>query len=125
MGISISGNYIDNTKHTAINGNVVKGMAYSGVIIYSAPISEILPTSIALSSSSPLMLAKGNTFQERATINPTNSTNKTLTWASANPSYLTVDQNGLITSKISGGTNIRVTATTVNGLSAYRNVNTT
>ena len=63
--------------------------------------------SIKLSKSS-LTISKGNTTTLKATINPTNATNKTLTWTSSNTKVATVNKNGKITAKSAGSSTITV-----------------
>ncbi len=72
-------------------------------------------TSVTLSKTS-LSLIKGNSTTLCTTVNPSNATNKTLTWSSSNSSVVTVDQNGKVTA-INGGTAI-ITVKTSNGLIA-------
>ena len=65
-------------------------------------------------------LYEGETKQLTATIQPENTTDKTVTWSSNNTSVATVDQNGLVTA-LGIGT-ARITATTSNGLSNSTNI---
>ena len=65
-------------------------------------------------------LYEGETKQLTATIQPENTTDKTVTWSSNNTSVATVDQNGLVTAMGIGIATI--TATTSNGLSNSTNI---
>ena len=58
-------------------------------------------TSITLNATTK-SLAKGATFQLTATIAPTNASNKTITWASSEPTVASVSDNGLITALKTG-----------------------
>ena len=57
----------------------------------------------------------GGTKQLTATVNPSNATDKTVTWASSNPSVATVDEHGMVTG-VSEGT-VTITAFAANGSS--------
>ncbi len=72
-------------------------------------------TSVTLNKAS-FSLVKGSSTTLSATVNPSNATNKTLTWTSSNSSIATVDQNGKITA-INGGTAV-ISVKTSNGLIA-------
>ena len=65
-------------------------------------------------------LYEGETKQLTATIQPENTTDKTVTWSSNNTSVATVDQNGLVTA-VSTGT-ATITVTTSNGVSNGTNI---
>ncbi len=56
----------------------------------------------------------GNTFKFTATVTPTNSTTKAVTWKVGNTSIATVDANGKVTAKKAGNTYLY--ATTANGV---------
>ena len=58
-------------------------------------------------------LTIGGTQQLTATVTPANATNKTVTWASSNPSVASVSSTGLVTAKTVGMATI--TATTADG----------
>lgn len=49
------------------------------------------------------------TYQLKATLNPTNATNKNVTWKSSNTKVATVDANGKVTAKAAGTVTITVT----------------
>ena len=61
---------------------------------------------------------EGTTFTLTPTIAPSDAENKTLSWSSSNPYVATVDANGKVTAKAAGTTNITVTATDRNSVTA-------
>ncbi len=74
---------------------------------------DIAVSSIKLSKS-VLTLGKGETFSLRATVSPSNATNKTVVWRTSNSKILTVDKNGNV--KAVGNGTAWITARTTNGL---------
>lgn len=70
-------------------------------------------TSISLNKTS-LTLSKGSSETLKASISPSNATNKGITWTSSNSSVATIDQNGKITAKSEGTTYITVSSTSSN-----------
>ncbi len=73
------------------------------VIVRAIPVNNV---TIDKSSAS---IQKGKTQQLRASITPSNATNKNLTWTSSNTSVATVDQNGLVRGVGVGTATITVT----------------
>ena len=71
-----------------------------------------LATSITLSQTTASIIVD-RTLQLTATITPTNTNNKSVTWASNNTNIATVDYTGLVTAKAVGTATI--TATTADG----------
>ena len=71
-------------------------------------------TSIALDKSAEDVYL-GKTLQLTATVLPNNTTNKVVTWTSSDPSFATVDENGLVTVVNISNTPITITATTTDG----------
>ena len=67
----------------------------------------IHPEGVTLDKSS-LALAVGDTTTLKATITPSNTSNKSITWTSSNPDVATVDGNGTVTGKKAGNTTITV-----------------
>ena len=65
-------------------------------------------TGVSLDKTS-LELTEGETARLTATVEPSNATNKGVTWESSNTSVATVDANGLVTAVGTGATNITVT----------------
>jgi uncharacterized protein YjdB len=70
---------------------------------------EITVSSLSLSQSSMEMLI-GETMQLSATVQPSNATNKTVMWASTNPSVASVDQSGKVTALAEGKATITASA---------------
>ncbi len=60
-----------------------------------------------------LTIEKGKSETLTATVNPSNATDKTVTWKSSNPAIATVDQDGKVTAKELG--NVVITVTTKDG----------
>ena len=77
--------------------------------------AEILATNIKLNKTT-LELEKGKSEKLIATIEPSNTTNKVITWTSSNSSVATVDKEGTVTAIADGETTI--TAKTTNGKTA-------
>ena len=80
---------------------------------------QVVPTSVALNKTT-LTLDTGKTSNLRATVYPSNASNKKCTWSSSNTSVATVDGNGKVTAKKAGTATI--TVTTANGKTASCNV---
>ena len=81
-------------------------------------VNEVLAESITISGDTEM--AKGQSMTLAATINPSDTTNKTVTWSSSDTSVATIDENGNVTS-VNGGT-ATITATTSNGKTATFNI---
>jgi uncharacterized protein YjdB len=86
---------------------------------FTVQVNPIVATSISLNTNA-VTLTTGNTQQLIATIEPLNTTNKTVVWTSSATSIAQVNSNGLITAVNQG--NAIITATTSNGLTATCNV---
>lgn len=76
---------------------------------------QVVPTSVALNKTT-LTLDIGKTSNLRATVYPSNASNKKCTWRSSNTSVATVDSNGKVTAKKAGTATI--TVKTSNGKTA-------
>ena len=76
---------------------------------------QVVPTSVALNKTT-LTLDTGKTSNLRATVYPSNVSNKKCTWRSSNTSVATVDKNGKVTAKKAGTATI--TVKTSNGKTA-------
>ena len=76
---------------------------------------QVVPTSVALNKTT-LTLDTGKTSNLKATVYPSNASNKKCTWSSSNTSVATVDKNGKVTAKASGTATI--TVKTSNGKTA-------
>ena len=70
--------------------------------------------SISISNSS-VSLKYGETEKLKATISPSNATNKQITWTSSNPSLVSVDAYGTLTTKSNKTGEVTITATTEDG----------
>lgn len=68
-------------------------------------------------------IAKGEKLQISATLYPTNSTDKILSWTSSNPDVASVDENGLLTANKPGY--VWISARTSRGMSAGLSINVT
>ena len=68
---------------------------------------QVVPTSVALNKTT-LTLDIGRTSNLRATVYPSNASNKKCTWSSSNTSVATVDSNGKVTAKKAGTATITV-----------------
>lgn len=79
-------------------------------------VTELEATGISFQASE-LYLNPFETFVLEATILPIKTSNKTLTWVSANEDVASVNEHGIV-STIGAGTTI-ISATTTNGLTAY------
>ncbi|WLV24592.1 Ig-like domain-containing protein [Aciduricibacillus chroicocephali] len=76
--------------------------------------SPIVAKTIKLNKTSAT-LKKGKTLTLKATIGPSNTTNKTVKWKSSNTKVATVSSKGVVTAK--GAGTAKITATTSNGKS--------
>lgn len=121
--LSVDGIAGQATKRAIINYQSSRGLQADGIVGYNTRnriISDyeaskiIAATSISLSASS-IELTVGNTTQLSANVGPANATNKSVTWASGNPSVATVS-NGVVKAVKEGTTTI--SATTHNGKTA-------
>lgn len=64
-------------------------------------------------------VSPGNYFYLKATVSPSNATNKAVTWTSSNPSVATVYSNGKVYAKRPGYTRITATAKDGSGVKKY------
>ncbi|MBO4871106.1 MAG: Ig-like domain-containing protein [Muribaculaceae bacterium] len=88
-------------------------------------LETVLPTAISISPENPVLAAEnGATVQLTVVFDPETTTERTVTWSSADETIATVDQNGLVT-RVAPLTNdeeqpftVVITATTPNDLSA-------
>lgn len=97
--------YLDqngNRKVIVDTRNNLKGNSNTGS-------STIKVKSISLNRSS-LSLDVGDTYTLKATINPSNATNKNITWTSSNSRVATVSTSGKVTAKKSGSVTITASA---------------
>ena len=87
---------------TTADGNYT---ATCTVYVYSSTVSV---SSVSLDKSQATV-NQGSSLQLTATINPSDATNKDVTWTSSNPTVATVDSNGKVTALAPGTTTITVT----------------
>ncbi len=72
-------------------------------------VAQSIPVTGVKLNTSSMTLSKNGKSILKATITPSNATNKEVTWKSSNTSVATVDQNGTVTAKNYGTANITVT----------------
>ncbi len=75
--------------------------------------STSIPVNGVKLSKKKASIVKGKKMTLKATVTPSNATNKSVTWTSSNTKVATVNSKGVVTAKKPGTTNI--TATTVDG----------
>lgn len=75
--------------------------------------------SITLNSISKKLRPK-ESYQLKATVNPSNATDRAITWSSSNTKIATVDETGMVTIAATAGNNktVTITAKTSNGITA-------
>ncbi len=76
--------------------------------IYADNNSSIMVTAVSVSATSA-SLTINDTQQLTATVEPSNATNKAVSWSSDNTAVATVDSNGLVTALATGSATITVT----------------
>ena len=69
-------------------------------------VESVVPVTSVKLNKNELELAKGDSEQLTATVEPENATNKNVIWSSDNPSIATVDENGKVTAVNAGETTI-------------------
>lgn len=74
-------------------------------VSFDIDVKEIFASSIKLSQSK-IDVEKGKTYQLKATVYPTNTTNQKLTWTIEDSSIATVNSSGEITAKSAGTTTV-------------------
>ncbi|MCL2532335.1 MAG: Ig-like domain-containing protein, partial [Oscillospiraceae bacterium] len=76
----------------------------------SVTVTVIQPvTGVSIAGAATRTLNAGQTLQLSATVNPTNATNRAVTWSSSNTAIATVNASGLITARAAGTATITVT----------------
>ncbi|NCA78703.1 MAG: Ig domain-containing protein [Sphingobacteriia bacterium] len=84
-----------------------KGDSKTGKCVLTVIKERVFVTGVKLSKST-LTLMVGDIDTLKATVLPANATTKTVTWSSDKPSFLSVDDKGIITAKTSGTATITV-----------------
>lgn len=84
-----------------------KGDSKTGKCVLTVIKERVFVTGVKLSKST-LTLMVGDIDTLKATVLPANATTKTVTWSSDKPSFLSVDDKGIITAKASGTATITV-----------------
>ena len=74
------------------------------------PVVHTIPVESVTLNKDALTLNKGDSATLVATVLPDDATDKSVTWSSSNESVATVDQNGTVTAKGKGTTDITVTS---------------
>ena len=74
-------------------------------VTYSYGSTEIPVTSISLDKNT-ISLTEGDSYQLKATVSPSNATNRTVTWSSSNTSVATVSNNGNVMALKAGNATI-------------------
>lgn len=70
--------------------------------------AKVIPVTGVWIDQSTLSLTEGESGQLKATVSPSNATNKDVTWTSSNTSITTVSSNGTVTAKKAGTATITV-----------------
>jgi uncharacterized protein YjdB len=110
----------DNSIVTVTNG-VIKGIKVGNVTItatttdgskkatVAVTVKAIDVSSVVINNKDVTSLEVGNTLKLKTTIEPTNATNKAVTWTSSNNNIATVDNTGLVKALNKGTVTITVT----------------
>ena len=85
-----------------------KDGGYKATVIVTVTKDDIAVTGVSFDNKT-LNLATGSSTTLKATVSPSDATNKGLTWSSSDSSIATVDQNGKVTGKKEGTVTITVT----------------
>lgn len=97
-----------NGKVTAVNGGSATITAKAGDKSATCTVTVTIPvTSVALNKTK-LTLTKGKAETLVATVNPSDATDKSVTWSSSNTAVATVDQNGKVSAIKEGTATITV-----------------
>ena len=91
---------------TAVITATVDGVSANATIY----VNSVIPVSNIVINKSFLDLEVGDTYMLKATIYPTNATNKNVTWRSSNTSVATVSSSGKVAAKNTGKALISATA---------------
>ncbi|MBQ6302047.1 MAG: Ig-like domain-containing protein [Bacteroidales bacterium] len=98
-----------NGKVTAKSAGSVTISATAGSFTANCSVTVVVPVESVSLNKTELTIEKGKNATLTATINPSNATDKTVTWKSSNTAIATVDQNGKVTAVEVGSAVITVT----------------
>ena len=98
-----------NGKVTAKSAGSATISATAGSFTANCSVTVVVPVVSVSLNKTELTLEKGKNATLTATINPSNATDKTVTWKSSNTAIATVDQNGKVTAVEVGSAVITVT----------------
>ncbi|MBQ3330704.1 MAG: Ig-like domain-containing protein, partial [Ruminococcus sp.] len=107
----VTGKSAGTVKITAASSN--GKTAYCTVTVKSAAVAV---TAVSVSPSTATVEV-GKTVALTATVSPSNATDKTVTWSSANSAVASVSSSGVVTGKSAG--TVKITAASSNGKTAY------
>ena len=124
-----------NTKVATVSANGTVKAVKAGTAVITATAGKVKATckvtvanpvykvtSIKLAAPSRYITA-GKRVQLRATITPSNATNKAVTWKSSNTRIATVSSTGIVTfNKNAGGKKVTITATAKDGSKKYARI---
>ena len=104
-----------NGRVTAVNAGsaVITVTTKDGSKTATCNVTVVIPVTSVSLNKTELTIEKGKSETLTATVNPSDATNKAVTWQSSNTAIATVDQNGKVTAKELG--NVTITVTTKDG----------
>jgi uncharacterized protein YjdB len=98
---------------TANDGSAVTGTLSVTITNQVTPVSAITVTG---AGNATAISTKGGTLQLTANVEPTNATDKTVTWSTSNAAVATVSTSGLVTAVTNGSATITATANDGSGI---------
>lgn len=106
-----------NIKANGIGTATITATSYNGITATcNVTVSPLSASSVSLNTYSYTLNGKGKTVVLKATVNPSNTTDKSITWSSSNKSVATVSSSGEVKA-VDNGSAI-ITAKTSNGKTA-------
>lgn len=125
-----------NTKVATVSANGTVKAVKAGTAVITATAGKVKATckvtvanpvykvtSIKLAAAPSRYITAGKRVQLRATITPSNATNKAVTWKSSNTRIATVSSTGIVTfNKNAGGKKVTITATAKDGSKKYARI---
>ena len=100
---------VDKGVITAVNGGTATIKATLDDKVVSCQVTVTIPVDSIKLNKSKISLKKGYKDSIKATISPSDSTNKTITWSSSDSSIVKVDSDGIVTGVGSGTATITAT----------------